>query len=464
MSEREAFCNKEISFRETGQPHTVPLRAPYMFVPAGDNVLITLEEPRHDRPLPGAVSGRLTVTLTAETPILVGGEGTANDVNNSPAKAPDGRWMIPGTSLRGMIRATLESAAFARMAFVDDCAVSRKVYRKKVPCRYTLHKIIARAPRPPADKPNAYDLVQALFGWAAPEVDPDTPNAKRPTQERALRSRVRFGFCLSESTEDGTELINKTWAATRPRASFWPYYLRPADGARHPVDYDNDKARVAGRKRYPARGEAEANLPHVDEGEESADRRNSILNFLPAGTTFTGEIRLHNVTRIELGALIWVLTFGQIKADGSFDDKGYRQMLGRARTWGYGQMRLEITENRLAPVLEEGAVDLVGAMDAFRGWVCEQLDAASFEEIEAIARLLAAAHAETGKALKARLRFPAVDGNDGVAENIVKGYTEIRKAAQKKGKEGRSAPRDAGSPDFVGLPPYPRLDEEGGNA
>jgi len=76
-----------------------------------------------DLPFKEGLSGSIPLTITAHTPILVGGqhgEGepvhffTLPDENGKPKPA------IPGSSLRGMIRNVLEIAAFGKMSGVED--------------------------------------------------------------------------------------------------------------------------------------------------------------------------------------------------------------------------------------------------------------------------------------------------------------------------------------------------------
>lgn len=79
-----------------------------------------------DVPLKGGLSGRLQFTLTAHTPILVGGERAVtgdtrrNDPNARFFQQPDGRYAIPGSAIRGMIRNVVEIASFSAMRLVDN--------------------------------------------------------------------------------------------------------------------------------------------------------------------------------------------------------------------------------------------------------------------------------------------------------------------------------------------------------
>lgn len=98
--------------------------APYNFVPLSKHVCkvedIGLKgPPSQDTPEVDAKSGTIEVTLTCDTPLLVNwaperveGVKTMGLVDAAP--------VIPGSTLRGMIRNVLEIATFGKMALVDD--------------------------------------------------------------------------------------------------------------------------------------------------------------------------------------------------------------------------------------------------------------------------------------------------------------------------------------------------------
>ncbi|MDS4031995.1 MAG: TIGR03986 family CRISPR-associated RAMP protein [Candidatus Contendobacter sp.] len=100
--------------------------APYNFVPLADWVHIPdwAGLVSHDLPFRDGLSGHLDLTITAHTPILVGQEqqpATAHAPGQvHPYQLPDGRYALPGTALKGMIRAVVEIASFSRMAMVDN--------------------------------------------------------------------------------------------------------------------------------------------------------------------------------------------------------------------------------------------------------------------------------------------------------------------------------------------------------
>ena len=100
------------------------LKVPYNFVPLNEKVVrpYWIDHISHDVPFKDGKSGTLKLTLTAESPIFVrqGGpkpiKGSAdeNKVHDFQVGA-DGSCILPGSSLRGMVRSVLETLSFGRM-------------------------------------------------------------------------------------------------------------------------------------------------------------------------------------------------------------------------------------------------------------------------------------------------------------------------------------------------------------
>ena len=108
------------------------ISAPYNFVPLANWVHSPAwaRQVSQDLPFQDGLCGHLDLRLTAHSPILVGGEQeTATDHEPGvvrPFRLPggDGAYALPGTSLKGMIRAVVEIASFSRMAMVDEQRLS----------------------------------------------------------------------------------------------------------------------------------------------------------------------------------------------------------------------------------------------------------------------------------------------------------------------------------------------------
>lgn len=103
------------------------IKAPYNFAPFNKQVVSPhwIEQISHDIPFSDGLSGTIEVSLKAETPIFVrDGVGQTQAKDNykddaqekpHPFSQYDGRYFIPGTSIKGMVRNVLEILSFGRM-------------------------------------------------------------------------------------------------------------------------------------------------------------------------------------------------------------------------------------------------------------------------------------------------------------------------------------------------------------
>ncbi len=102
------------------------ISAPYNFVPLANWVHIPewSAQVSHDWPFADGLSGEIHYRLVADSPILVGGAQKRSSKTApgevTPFQLPDGRYAIPGSSLKGMLRAIVEIAGFGRMRMVDE--------------------------------------------------------------------------------------------------------------------------------------------------------------------------------------------------------------------------------------------------------------------------------------------------------------------------------------------------------
>jgi hypothetical protein len=97
--------------------------ATFRFVPVAPGLVVEPPVRREvlsfERPLAeGSVSGTLTVTWTARTPICVG--AAADEGRAVEPLQIGGRYALPGTTQRGMIRAVLEAATFSHLGRIND--------------------------------------------------------------------------------------------------------------------------------------------------------------------------------------------------------------------------------------------------------------------------------------------------------------------------------------------------------
>ena len=102
------------------------IKAPYNFVPL-EKTAFYPEWANHisqDIPFEDGVSGSIDYTMTAETPVFVRNGQTKNAKDNTfshtTSHTTDGRYFIPGTSIKGEIRSVLEILSFGKMTQVQD--------------------------------------------------------------------------------------------------------------------------------------------------------------------------------------------------------------------------------------------------------------------------------------------------------------------------------------------------------
>ncbi|MEG3755227.1 TIGR03986 family type III CRISPR-associated RAMP protein [Psychromonas arctica] len=111
--------------------HQEQVHAPYHFVPLSKWIYMPnwAHLVSHDHPFEDGVSGIIEYTLTNKTPLCVGAEQVkgsdkisevkwARTPSNDPNKL--GTPVIPGSSLKGMIRSVLEIASFGKFNAIDD--------------------------------------------------------------------------------------------------------------------------------------------------------------------------------------------------------------------------------------------------------------------------------------------------------------------------------------------------------
>lgn len=123
------------------QPALEKITAPYNFVPLSRKVFFPdwADQVSHDIPFADAISGELVCELTTDTPVYVrnGGKWKPEEKLNNPEAQSFFRvgdiFMIPSTSLKGMLRNVIEIASFGKMNKVDDHRYSvRDLHNKQV--------------------------------------------------------------------------------------------------------------------------------------------------------------------------------------------------------------------------------------------------------------------------------------------------------------------------------------------
>ena len=183
----------------------------------------------------------------------------------------------------------------------------------------SVSKGIAKA-KMKADDSGVLDYTDTLLGFAR--------------KENAYASRVSVGDFHALGTP--SECPKASMILGNPKPSYYPGYLK--DGK----NYNDCKDNKQGSELEPGfqlRGHKQYWLKPV---ETTAAGKNENMNnpFRPlaAGTKFQGVIRYENLTREELGLLIWSI---RLKRDSSAPEE-YRQSIGMGKPYGYGRVKVTL--------------------------------------------------------------------------------------------------------------------------
>ena len=164
------------------------------------------------------------------------------------------------------------------------------------------------------------DYTDALLGFAR--------------KENAYASRVSVGDFHALGTP--SECPKASMILGNPKPGYYPGYLK--DG-RNYNDCKDDKQGNALEPGFQLRGHKQYWLKPV---ETTAAGKNENMNnpFRPlaAGTKFQGVIRYENLTREELGLLIWSV---RLKRDSAAPEE-YRQSIGMGKPYGYGRIKVTL--------------------------------------------------------------------------------------------------------------------------
>ncbi len=239
---------------------------------------------------------------------------------------------------------------------------------------------------------DGFDLARAIFGWLDEAQDDE--------QAEALAGRVAFSPAFSDRNPQKSR--PKTFVFGAPRESFYPFYLR---GDYH--GNDGNEGVPVGRKRYPVRSTPSA--PNVSNGNPDTQ---TCVTFHDSGASYTGRIRVHNLHPMELCALVWCLTFGNVAGP-------WRHVIGRAKGFGYGRVRLEnfkwarapqivgeLTPSHVGASVKNGEWDRLSA--EFEEWIDGRLGCA-FANSDSIRRLRAYADPSIGSTHAENLTYPSVE-------------------------------------------------------
>jgi len=203
------------------------------------------------------------------------------------------------------------------------------------------------------DKKWEPDLSDLVFGYS--------------NKEKSLKGRVQFSHFVSEKSVSEIATAGlKTTVLGGPKASYYPNYLEQPNlgtNGQYKLFWDPD-ARIRGWKRYPAQCIPEIEYPElpVSNGKVNYD---VATKFIPVckNTVFKGSLRFHNLRPVELGALLWTLTWG--------GDKYCQHNIGMGKPLGLGRISIDILEKRNTETSED--LDLKEPVEQFKDYMTKEI-------------------------------------------------------------------------------------------
>ncbi len=217
-------------------------------------------------------------------------------------------------------------------------------YMPKLAGDFSTHDMIRHADPANLQEPGAefgYDLADLLFGAI---------NGENPSD--ALRGRVSCDMAIAENAPKTNP--QPPTILNSPKPSYFPNYItqqsNPINWCLKEKQYatyiKNDQSKtptLRGFKRYPARAPDDVKVQQLTPDQEGNTKVQVRLHTLPANTVFKGRLVFHNLKPVELGALLWVLTWG--------GNQALRHGLGMGKSFGFGQVRAELCakDSRIMP-------------------------------------------------------------------------------------------------------------------
>lgn len=311
----------------------------------------------HRRWQPGLYSGNLKVKLTVKTPLLI-----CDDEKREPDPEIDDHFVYPvrtdsqgkpllaSSSVRGMLRSAHEAITNSRFGVFPPTHSRPLSFRPGG--TYRGRKLYDKSPLdllPEALRPAAsldeLSPADRVFGW----VNQDEKKAQGEARA-AYRSHLRVSSvtCATSAEEAIQEFETpKTLAILgQPKPQQGRFYLGDKEGKAQQAGRSKEQSgytegnRIRGPKVYPHHKSAEA-YTDADQWQaanrqafsnEKSNQNRSITGWVRPGTEFSFDLHVTNLSDVELGALVWLL---------SLPDEHYLR-LGLGKPLGFGSVRVEI--------------------------------------------------------------------------------------------------------------------------
>lgn len=338
--------------------------------------------------------GKLCVKMRAVTPVLLPDTARVfvekcgekeSDIHKSfyVRIGPDERPVVSPTALKGMLRAAYEAITNSRLSVFSSKHSEKLTYREGMKKKFYQYPPAELLPKTlkPSDALDSLSPADRVFGWVGQAVK----------KNNAYRGQVRFGVVMCKSN-DAIEYFEKDdhekWLPLQilgePKPQQGRFYVAKDKSGNaqsqglttEQAGYNDSSKGLRGRKVYPHH----ANLPagywiagadfnneltdgqrDLSQGElrndghavfreyirpKTAKRRDSqnrsIQGWVKEGVEFAFDIHFNNLSKVELGALIWLLSLN----DGLEETK-YFHRFGGGKPLGFGSVSLHLDSSQI---------------------------------------------------------------------------------------------------------------------
>ena len=143
----------------------------------------------------------------------------------------------------------------------------------------------------------------------------------------SLRGRVNFTPARALKWHEGEAI---TTVLSSPKATYYPNYLVQSQSRNeYSTMFDSD-SQLRGWKRYPVRSQ----LTPIPVNSDMSYKVRSTLKPVDKGAEFSFRVHFHNLKAVELGALLWAISWGE--------NQRARHSLGMGKSLGLGSCQLKV--------------------------------------------------------------------------------------------------------------------------
>ena len=203
---------------------------------------------------------------------------------------------------------------------------------------------------PPNHRKENHDMAECIFGYA--------------DKESSLKGRVQFSPFMSDNAS--LDANSYRLVLNGPKASYYPIYIdqrkRGNRGVMNSGYQTYNDGMISGWKRYLRCGSTWVR----NSGSDTVD---TYIRPIKAGAVFEGTVRFHNLKPEELGALLSAITFHG-------NEDSCRHQIGMAKPYGYGKLRVEMTDvsmQSVGAIGQEQLSDKKGYMWIFEKYMSDHI-------------------------------------------------------------------------------------------